>query len=225
MMQTTVLARARTAVVAAAKKCGCGQGQGRRGMRTAPAVLRAASEDKGDMVMKGQGQMPGHLRRGQGLGRMSRDMLSPYRLMQDFEQEIDDMMKGFGLTHLNRAPLMKGDMSLAVDVVENKDNFVIHADTPGMKAADIKIEVSPDHLMTISGERKNEMKSDENGVVRVERSYGTFVRSFKLPDHVDIHGIKADVAHGVLKLTVPKMEEEHEEPKVINISVNNADEE
>lgn len=82
----------------------------------------------------------------------------------------------------------------------------------------VQVEVSPDNVLTISGERKAEAKSEEGGVVRMERSYGTFTRSFRLPEHVDAENIKAHTAHGVLKLNIPKSPEK-ESKKVIKIDV------
>lgn len=73
-------------------------------------------------------------------------------------------------------------------------------------------------MLTISGERKAETKSEEGGVVRMERTYGTFTRSFRLPDHVDAEHIKAQTAHGVLKLTIPKSTEE-EAKRTIQVDV------
>jgi HSP20 family protein len=63
-----------------------------------------------------------------------------------------------------------------------------HADIPGLSKDDIKVNVSPDRLLTISGERKSESKTEEEGMLRVERSYGNFMRRFRLPDNVDVEG-------------------------------------
>lgn len=84
--------------------------------------------------------------------------------------------------------------------------------------APLQVEISPNNVLTISGERKSETKSEEGGVVRMERSYGTFMRSFRLPEHVDPEGIKAHAAQGVLKLTVPKSPEK-EEKRTIPVNV------
>ena len=77
--------------------------------------------------------------------------------------------------------------------------------------------MSPDRVLTIRGERRSEVTegSEEEGTLRVERSYGTFARRFRLPDNVDSEGIRASTKDGVLRLTVPKTEE----PKQQNIEV------
>jgi HSP20 family protein len=81
-----------------------------------------------------------------------------------------------------------------------------------------QIKVSPDHVLTISGERKSESKQEEGGLVRMERSYGSFFRSFRLPDNVDLEGIKAEINKGELQLRIPKTEVQ-EETKEIEIPV------
>lgn len=115
-------------------------------------------------------------------------------------------------------------LSLAVDVKDLGNAYEITADTPGMTNEDVKIELSPDNkILTIRGERKSETKEEEadTGFVRMERSYGSFARSFRLPDHADPDAIKAEMNQGVLKLTVPKKEKEEnvgkEEVKTIPI--------
>ena len=99
------------------------------------------------------------------------------------------------------------------------DHLEISADVPGLSREDIKVQVSPDRVLTISGERRSEQRegSEEEGVLRVERSYGTFMRRFRLPDNVDAEGIKASTKEGVLRLTVPKTEQP--QPKQIDIQV------
>ena len=72
----------------------------------------------------------------------------------------------------------------------------------------------------MSGERKEEKKEEgEGGFVRMERSYGRFTRSFRLPPHVDLNAIKAQLNNGVLQLTVPKKQEEESQAKTIKIDV------
>lgn len=228
-MQPAVVMRACARVAApVCAAMGRGQAHKRALYKGSPAMkmvrhLNAASAGEGGEVMRpGEGGRKLQRQRQNRQGGMGR-MMSPFRLMQDMEQEMNDLMKGFGLTHLSDSPMVKHDMSLAVDIEETKDSYMISADIPGMKASDIKVDVSPDHVLTIVGERKSEEKSEEGGVVRMERSYGTFGRSFRLPDHVDIHGIKAEASRGVLKLHVPKVEEEKVEPKTIAINVSDSE--
>ncbi len=93
----------------------------------------------------------------------------------------------------------------AVDIYENDDAFVATADLPGLKKDDIDVSIE-DNVLTVSGERKFE-KSDDQGIFRrVERSYGTFRRSFALPRGVDPSKVEAKFEDGVLSLTLPKSE-------------------
>jgi HSP20 family protein len=131
------------------------------------------------------------------------------------------MMRSFGVSLADESSFLpRNVMSLAVDVQDAGNAYVIHADVPGMKKDEVKVEVSPDGVLTMTGERKSEKKEEGEGgkVVRMERSYGSFHRAFRLPDHVDASGIKAEMKNGVLQLTVPK-KEGAEEKKTVQIDV------
>mmetsp|Transcript_477 Transcript_477/g.1097 ORF Transcript_477/g.1097 Transcript_477/m.1097 type:complete len:234 (-) Transcript_477:60-761(-) len=180
----------------------------------------AVPEEPSKAVSKGRG-----MGKGKGLGR-GRNMMSPFRMMQEFERDMDDMMNAFGFMNLpKRQEIFRpGSKALAIDIVEEKDGFLIKADIPGLSAEDVNVQVSPDHILTISGERSNEYSSkpEEEGPHVMERFYGSFSRSFKLPDHVDVHAIKAEASHGVLQLTVPKVVHEEAENRVISIPVSSS---
>lgn len=89
------------------------------------------------------------------------------------------------------------------DVVETADAFVITAELPGVKDEDVRIDVA-DGVLTIGGERRLEQEVDRERYHRIERSYGGFERTFRLPPGVREDDIHASVAYGVLKVTVPK---------------------
>jgi len=99
------------------------------------------------------------------------------------------------------------DWNPTADIVETNDAYVINAEMPGVPKDQIKISL--DHnILTLSGERKSERKEDDenNRYHRLERSFGSFVRSFVLPDDVDqSKGIKANYSDGVLKVNLPKV--------------------
>jgi HSP20 family protein len=104
----------------------------------------------------------------------------------------------------------------AVDIFENEHELVVKADLPDVKPEELDIRVENNVLM-IRGERKFEKKVDEKNYLRVERSYGSFARSFSLANTVNSEAIKADYKDGVLTLTIPKREEA--KPKQIKVSV------
>ena len=104
----------------------------------------------------------------------------------------------------------------AVDIFENEHELIVKADLPDVKPEELDIRVE-NNILTIRGERKFEKKVDEKNYLRVERSYGSFARSFSLSNTVNSEAIKADYKDGVLTLTVPKREEA--KPKQIKVNV------
>jgi HSP20 family protein len=107
----------------------------------------------------------------------------------------------------------------AVDISENAHELVVKADLPGVDAKGLDIRVE-NNVLTIRGERKFEKKVDQDNYLRVERTYGSFTRSFALANTVNPEGIKADYQDGVLSLVVPKREEA--KPKQIKVNVGTA---
>lgn len=104
-----------------------------------------------------------------------------------------------------------------VDVVEDEHAYHLHAELPGLDKKDIDVSVE-NGVLTLSGERKFEKKEEkDDGYRYYERSYGSFCRSFRLPEHVDPNAIKATHKNGVLELTLPKSEKA--KPKQIEVKV------
>jgi HSP20 family protein len=100
-----------------------------------------------------------------------------------------------------------------VDVVENERAFEIQVAVPGMKKEDIKLDLN-DNLLTISGERKFTKERNENSFHSFETQYGTFSRSFSLPENVDGSKISAQYVNGILEITVPK-----DEKKIVKTTI------
>ena len=105
----------------------------------------------------------------------------------------------------------------AVDIFETEQELVVKADLPDIKPEELDIRVE-NNILTIRGERKFEKKVNENNYLRVERSYGSFSRSFSLANTVNSEAIKAEYKNGVLTLTIPKREEA--KPKQIKVNVD-----
>ena len=101
--------------------------------------------------------------------------------------------------------LAKQAFQVAVDIREEDDAFYVDAEVPGMAAEDVKVDVE-NKVLTLSGERKVEKEETEGTYRRVERQYGSFTRSFSLPETVDAGNISADLKDGVLELKLPKKE-------------------
>jgi HSP20 family protein len=104
----------------------------------------------------------------------------------------------------------------AVDISESGHDLVVKADLPGIDPKELDIRVE-NNVLTIRGERKFEKKVEQENYLRVERTYGSFSRSFSLANSVNPEGIKADYNNGVLTLVVPKREEA--KPKQIKVNV------
>ena len=104
----------------------------------------------------------------------------------------------------------------AVDIYETEHELVVKADLPDVDSKDLDIRVE-NNLLTIRGERKFEKKVNEENYLRVERSFGSFARSFTLANTVNPDAIKAEYQNGVLTLTIPKREEA--KPKQIKVNV------
>jgi HSP20 family protein len=91
----------------------------------------------------------------------------------------------------------------AVDIYEEKDRFVVRADVPGVDPNDIELNME-NGVLSVSGERSNEDRSEFEGVSRVERISGRFLRRFTLPETADAEAIKAKCRNGILEISIPK---------------------
>jgi HSP20 family protein len=106
--------------------------------------------------------------------------------------------------------------SIALDIIEEKEQYVLKADLPGIKKEDIKVSLE-DNILTIKAERKSEVEAQDKQVHRIERTYGQYQRSLNLGKNVDAEKIRANYKDGVLELTVPKAEEV--KPKTVDVNV------
>lgn len=107
--------------------------------------------------------------------------------------------------------------SPAVDVSEDEKSIVVKADLPDVDEKDLDIKVE-DGMLTIKGERKFENETKDKNFHRVERSYGSFSRSFALPEGVDEEKISASYEKGVLKVSVPKVAAKSKNARTIKVS-------
>ena len=114
-----------------------------------------------------------------------------------------------------RMPEMES-VSPNVDIFEEGHNFVVKAEIPGMKKEDIQVNLTDD-MITISGEKKKEEKVEKKDYYRVERSYGSFSRSFRFPQEVQTDKAKATFKDGILEVSIPKTAEAIKKQKKIPI--------
>jgi HSP20 family protein len=134
---------------------------------------------------------------------MSLVRYNPWSLLDQLNRELSNPLS---VDYRNDdANVATATWSPSVDITENDNAFVLHADIPGVKPEEI--EVSMDNgVLTIKGERKTEEKTEKENFRRVERQYGMFYRRFSLPDTADADKIEAHSEHGVLQVTIPKKE-------------------
>jgi HSP20 family protein len=130
--------------------------------------------------------------------------------MNDFMSEFE---KGVSVEYGAFAP--------RIDIFEDDKKLYIHAELPGIKKEDVKLKVNEEGALSISGEKKQDQKFEENKentcIIRVERSYGAFARSFLLPDYVDKESINAKFDNGLLEISLNK--KEPEKPKETHIEI------
>ncbi|MDX1345611.1 MAG: Hsp20/alpha crystallin family protein [Sedimenticolaceae bacterium] len=128
----------------------------------------------------------------------------PWNLLDQWHKELDNM---FDRRSDDTSRIEGSDWTPAVDIKEEADRYLLHADIPGVKADDIEVSMDKG-VLTIKGERKHESTESKEGYKRVERSHGIFMRRFSLPDGVDGENISASSKDGVLEVVIPKSEPE-----------------
>lgn len=106
--------------------------------------------------------------------------------------------------------------SPTADVIETKDEIVIKAELPGIDEKNVDVEIESG-VLTIKGERNAEKETEEKGYRRIERSYGSFLRSFTLPPNVEPEKIGASFANGLLEVHLPKKEDA--KPRSVKVEV------
>jgi len=116
----------------------------------------------------------------------------------------------------NSFPESRGNWVPSVDILERDGNLMLRAELPGMSEKQIELKLEGNTL-TLKGERRIEKEDDKTNYHRVECSYGTFTRTFRLPDTVDSQKISADYKNGVLTITIPQRPEVR--PREIPVSI------
>lgn len=133
---------------------------------------------------------------------------SPLRELEDMEKRLSTIF-GRPLTSSNgesKEAISVTQWSPLVDITEDDKEYLVKAEIPEMKKEDIKINVHDD-VLTLSGERKYEKEEKGKKYHRVERAYGSFLRTFTLPEDADGSKISAEYKDGMLKLHLPKSEQ------------------
>jgi HSP20 family protein len=142
----------------------------------------------------------------------------PFRELEDVSSRLNRIFGRPALrTEGGGDMLAVADWMPSVDISETDAEYTIKGEIPGVKKEDVKVTIQ-DGMLTIQGERKMEKEEKGKKFHRVECSYGSFVRSFRVPDDADEAGVKAEFKDGMLNVTLPKSAKA--KPKSISVSVS-----
>jgi HSP20 family protein len=140
----------------------------------------------------------------------------PFRELEEMSDRLNRMFARPATRTNGKETMIVADWTPTVDISETDGEYQIKAEIPDVKKEDVKVTLE-DGVLTIQGERKQEKEEYGKKYHRIERSYGSFVRSFSLPDVIDEEKVKADFKDGVLSLHLPKSEKA--KPKAIEVKV------
>ena len=126
--------------------------------------------------------------------------ITPWHSLRNFDDFFSGINRSLAKNDAQEG-FLSADWTPTVDITENEENFLIKAELPEVKKEDIKVSID-NNILTFSGERQSEVKDEKEH--RIERSYGSFRRSFSLPDNIDESSIHAKSENGMLYLTIPK---------------------
>jgi len=141
----------------------------------------------------------------------------PFAELESLQKEMNRLFEQF--TPTRREHLFGGSFVPAVEIKDNENSVDLKVELPGLAPEDIDIQVSAD-AVSITGERRTETKTEEDGMTRSEFHYGRFQRVVPLPAQVQNNAVEADYKDGILRLHMPKDEEEQR--KVVKVPLNKA---
>jgi len=148
---------------------------------------------------------------------MSRTHWNPFKDREEWESRVATMLGTRAATgNGGKEALTVAQWSPLVDIIEDEKEYLIQAELPDMKKEDVRLTVE-NEVLAISGERKLEKEEKGKKYHRVERAYGSFVRTFSLPEDADGSKVTADFKDGMLHVHLPKSEKA--KPKAIAITV------
>jgi HSP20 family protein len=143
-----------------------------------------------------------------------RERWNPFDQLSTLRNELDRLVPRF--TTPDTDDMLVTRWAPPTDIIETPEALVMKTELPGLTDKDVSVEIE-NGMITLRGERKIEEETKEKGYLRVERSYGKFVRTFALPNNVEIEKINATFDNGLLELTIPRKEEAR--PKTVRLNV------
>lgn len=130
----------------------------------------------------------------------------PFRDLMTLREKMNRLFEDAFTARGEEKDLISSSWTPSVDIYEGENALILSAELPGIEEDDIEIKVE-NNTLTLKGERKFEKETKEENYHRIERAYGSFSRSFTLPNYIDHDKIKAEHENGVLKITMPKKPE------------------
>jgi len=141
----------------------------------------------------------------------------PFRELEDVSNRLNHVFgRSLARSDTGQEMLAMADWTPSADISETNKAYLIKAEIPGINKEDVKVTLQ-DGMLTIQGERKMEKEEKDKKFHRIERSYGSFMRSFRVPDDADASAVKADFKDGILNVTLNKSAKA--KTKAINVSV------
>ena len=142
----------------------------------------------------------------------------PFKELEDVSNRLNRIFGRFpARAESGQEMLAVADWSPSADITETDAAYLIKAEIPGVQKEDVKVTVQ-DGMLTMQGERKMEKEEKGKKFHRIERSYGSFVRSFRIPDDADENSVKAEFKDGMLNVTLAKSAKA--KAKSVNVSVS-----
>jgi len=130
----------------------------------------------------------------------------PFRDLTTLRERMNRLFEEAYTSRGEEKDLVSSKWNPSVDIYEKENAIVLKAELPGIDENDIELKIE-DSTLTLKGDRKFEKETKEENYHRIERSYGSFYRSFTLPRNIDQDKIKAESENGILKVTLPKKAE------------------
>lgn len=142
----------------------------------------------------------------------------PFRELEDVSNRLNRIFgQSLARSESGQNMLAVSDWAPSVDISETDSAYLIKGEIPGVKKEDVKVTIQ-DGMLTIQGERRQEKEEKGKKFHRIECSYGSFARSFRVPSDADENSVKAEFKDGMLNVTLAKSEKA--KPKSINVSVS-----
>ena len=148
---------------------------------------------------------------------MSTIRWDPFRDLLSLQERMNKLFEDSPVRSTNRpGETSQSTWTPPVDILEKDNEIILKAELPGVRLEVVDLQIKDD-ILTLRGERRFEKDAKKENYHRIERSYGTFIRSFTLPDIVDQTGIRAKLKDGILEVTLPKARPTESKPIPIEI--------